>query len=173
MKINQYISIKERKLLLLFMLLTFSLSITSYVSSKIIEYNSAIEQRQIDLEDDANLKEKPQFTFYRIYDERPDYRMFLIFLTFAALICYYWKNKLLISIFLTLFSQLLITYWILQWHYRINSLRPDLEGIPHLLKIASYFDYLFFTSVLILLLWQISILFRMLFRTKQESSILP
>lgn len=177
MKAVNYISKKEHKLLLSVAFFTFALACGSFINNVIESYNDSVSESQNELLRDANKKAgEISFGIYEIAraDMRPWFRLlqiFLLGLTFLA--SRKTKRFLLPSLFIFL-SFLILVSWFIDYNHAIsmNETKPE-KLTERLLLIGSYLDFLTFAFVSILLFWQISILYRIFSKTRQNKIAFP
>ncbi len=171
MKANNYISKNEYRLLLIIAFISFVLAVSSFISFSIESYNEEVELHQTYSEIKAN--SGATFAVDAGQDFRPLYRRWFIFLTLFIFLAVLNAKKFLVSFSFTLIPFLIFTYWIVRTNEDIKLNETYMSGTPHLLKIATHYDYFVFLFISILLFWQISILLRMLIKTLQRKTELP
>ncbi len=178
MKANNYISKSEHKLLLFFAFIIFVLAFSSFTSQIIENYNKSVSVKQEELKEKANYikTNEVNFEFYILTraDPRPFYSLFIILLSLFTFLALLKTKKFLLPSFSTSFSFLIFFAWFFYFNNTINNNETQPPNLStRLLIIATFFDYLVFSLVSILLFWQISILLRMLIKTLQKEKALP
>lgn len=166
MKGNKYISRKEHKLLLIVAFVTFILALSSFVSFSIDIYNNQVQITQSELKEKAN-KTYIEWGFIHFdscknSDNRSLFRTLLVFLTFFGFLALLKPDKFLLTTIIAFLSFSIVIYWIIRTDEAIKMGELCVQEMPHLMKIATYYDYSTFLSISTLLFWQISILLRML-----------
>lgn len=171
MKANNYISIKEHKLLLTAAFMIFALAFSNLTLQSIDKYNNYVSEKQEKLERQAN--KEPTFEFYSF--GRKSGIPFLNLISIFIFITLSKSKNYIISFLLVAFTFSFFIYELLHG-FRIflydNSF-PELNLIQRLSLIGNPFDYAVFLLVSILLFWQISILLRILIKTTQRKPELP
>lgn len=153
MNINSYISIKEQRLLIIFAIIIFSLTI---INLGLIGIDN-LKQTGID------------FCAYCPKSYIPIFRFFVLFFFPFVL----WSRKFYLSIIFTSLSFLTFSYEVFL-NFRANIENNFLFSMSELFtEIARPLDYLVFLLISVLLFWQISILLRILIQTTQRKPELP
>ena len=156
MKANDYISKRERKLLLIFAFATFVFVLSVFIYDAI----------RID-----NLSNSP-FSG-SVVRTLPG----LHFLTLFIFIALLKTKRFILSSFLTSFYAVVFIYGLsISYYGRLlggEEFSPKVGFYQRLYRQANSFDYLAAFFISILLFWQISILLRMLIKTLQKEQTLP
>ena len=175
MKATNYISKKEHKLLLIVAFAAMTFILSSFTLEMIGNYNYSVVEEQQKLEKLANGYPTGSFPIYNDYSPIAGLHLLTVFI-FAALIK---PKRYLLPFFLTVFYADSLIYSL---SYRFNTKPLGGEGFsPHVnvsffKKIyleANNFDYFAAFFILILLIWQISILFRIFNKTRQNKTVFP
>lgn len=172
MKITNYISIKEHKLLLTFAFIAFIFVISTFTFQAIKSYNDYVSDYQEKIKSQAN--GNPSLSFsgsngtYQIAG--------LHFLTLFIFLSLIKTKRFLLPFILTSFYFIVFIYGL---YYKINYSGFDSPKFINstlfnqIYLVANLFDYIAFVFISILLFWQTSILLRMLIKTSQRKNVLP
>lgn len=176
--VMKYISDKERKPLLALSFLYLLLSVFSFTNYVISSYNSYVSEQQIEL------KAKANGIYFSIYSFEsaplnPIFSFANIFFASLACINFYKSKNFLVSFCCPFVSFCFFILLLIGTRQMINAegvdsdLSLSLTGLDKIIYKTNYFDLTCYLTVSILLLWQISILLRMLIKTQQMKSVLP
>ena len=153
-------------------LLTFVISLFSLVSYSNDADNDENRVKRFEIEQKAN-DTYDKFSHDWGTDNRPTYRLSLVFLMLAIFVSTLRPRKIFISAFLTLIPFGIIVYWLVQTNRALETNDAYRMGEPYLLKIATIYDYVAFAFIAVLLFWQVHIILRGLYRTRgPETTVL-
>ena len=175
MKSGNHISNKERKLLLIVTFFTLVLACGSFFYGVIKNYNDFIFESQNELlrESSKQVGEVSFGVYATGIDARPLFRLLQILLFGLALLTLLRNERFLLSSLLIFTSFLIFANWFVDYYHSFSTNETKPENILEKLRlIAGYLDYLTFTFVSILLIWQFSILFRAFTKTQQNKNTL-
>lgn len=164
MRINQYLSIKEHKFLFYFFIFGLLLRVVELLHFHFFTEHSP--------------QDKNSNILYSIFNELGIMSRIYSFFVFLVCILLIWKFSFIKVLATTFFSSLL-AYFFDSWFYTslsrlyfyFNSNLPNMTLIDATFE--TYYNFITFLLINFLVLWQISILFRMLMRTNSRNEILP
>ncbi len=173
MKVNNYISRKEHKLLLIVAFITFAFIASAFCYGIIVDYNYFVYDQQQRLESLANYNQAGGFSGSGPTAGIPLLHFSTLFIFIALLK----TKKFLLSSILTFFYAVVFIYG-LSARYNASRLggeefSPKVAFLDQIYRGADNFDYITAVFISILLFWQISILLRMLIKTLQRKTELP
>ena len=173
MKANDYISNKERKLLLTVAFTALIFSIAGSVTYNIKDYYE--RNAYYELQAEKISKNEPTFSgAYCFPDKHPQFLfsiILLLCLTFSSLCI---AKRYLLSCLMTIASFSMFVYWFNDTQKALFYNKTAIvKGLDRFFYKAGEFDAAVCFLLSILLFWQISILFRMLIKTLQKERTLP
>lgn len=172
MKVNNYVSKKEHRLLLIVAFTAFVYVVSAFTFEAVNGYNQYISEQQNVLKNQADGKPNLRFSGTDGINQIPGLHILTLFI-FAALLK---TKRFLLPVILTVFYA---TGFIYSLFVRANYSGFDSPNFlqssffEQIYLVSNLFDFLAFFFILILLFWQISILLRMLIKTLQRKRVLP
>lgn len=174
MKVNPYISIKEKRLLIILASIIFTLTLINLGSIVIEDYNNKVKEKQEKLMREANGDKIGNGIDFSICgfprtNFVPHSRFFSVLIFFILL----FETKFIFSSLSTFlgFSAFAYENYSRFQSYFENEI--DLPFMKIIEFIARPLDYFVFLLISALLFWQISILLRMLIKSLQRKPELP
>ncbi len=173
MKANNYISIREHKLLLIIAFIAFVFIASTFCWDIIKYYNYSISEEQQSLEYLANYNRVGGISGSSPITVMPLLHFFTLFIFLALLK----TKKFLLPLFLTVLYATVFIYGLSVRYYAGllggEEFSPKVDFLDRVYRSANGSDYLAAVFISILLFWQISILLRMLIKTLQRKTELP
>lgn len=168
MKTHNYISKREKTALLTFTFAIVVFVLTGFISEGIVRYNTSVAETWRNIECQTSAYPCPSFSSNYVDYTIPDFHLLIVFI-FASLLK---TKRFLLPFLLTIIYAASLIYSI---PARFDARRlggeefsPYVNVFNKLYFEANYFDYTATFFILILLFWQISILFRIFNKIRQN-----
>ncbi len=168
MKAHYYISKRERTALLLFTFAIVIFILSGFITEGNVRYNSSVAEIWRNIEYQNSVYPCPSFSSNYVNYTIPDFHLLIVFI-FASLLK---TKRFLLPFLLTIIYAASLIYSI---PARFDARRlggeefsPYVNVFNKLYFEANYFDYTATFFILILLFWQLSILFRIFNKIRQN-----
>lgn len=173
MKVSEYISKRERKLILI---VAFAAFIFSIVGSIVYSVKADIKRTEYFREQEENRKQgKLSFSGpYCTPDRHPQFLSTIILVVGAMFFSICLTKKYILSFLLTITALSRFLSWLIYSRKQLfDDVSDFVHGIDRVFYNAGTFDLTVLLILSILFFWQISILLRMLIKTLQRKTELP